>query len=63
MIKRPILHQQTKFRKDRSNHCGDIEIFVNVQDGGRRHLDFSKIQNFNRYPLPGASVRQHAKFG
>ena len=27
-VKRPILRQRTKFRKDRSNHCGDIEIFV-----------------------------------
>ena len=27
-VKRPILHQHTKFRKHRSNRCGDIEIFV-----------------------------------
>ena len=27
-VKRPILHQRTKFRKDRSNRCGDIAIFV-----------------------------------
>jgi len=26
--KRPILHQRTKFRKDRSNRYGDIAIFV-----------------------------------
>ena len=27
-VKRPILHQRTKFRKDRPNRCGDIAIFV-----------------------------------
>jgi len=25
-VKMPILHQHTKFRKDRSNRCGDITI-------------------------------------
>ena len=44
---RPILHQCTKFRKDRSNRCGDIAIFVIFQDGGRRHFGFLKIRNFN----------------
>jgi len=47
-LKRPILHQRTKFRKDRSNHCGDIAIFVIFQDGGRRQLGFSK-QRLIRY--------------
>ena len=46
-VKRPILHQHTKFHKDRSNRCRDIAIFVIFQDGGRRHLGFSKIKNFN----------------
>jgi len=46
-VKRPILHQHTKFRKDRSNRCGDIAIFCDFQDGGCRHLEFSKILNFN----------------
>jgi len=32
-VKRPILHQRTKFRKNRSNRCGDIAIFVIFQDG------------------------------
>ena len=27
-VERPILHQHTKFRKDRSNRYGDIAIFV-----------------------------------
>jgi len=41
------MHQRTKFRKDRSNGCGDIAFFCNFQDSGCRHLEFSKIQNFN----------------
>ena len=45
--KRPILHQRTKFRKDRSNRCRDIAIFVIFQDSGHRHLGFLKIRNFN----------------
>ena len=42
-----ILLQCTKFRKDRSNRCGDVAIFVIFQYSGRRHLGFSKILNFN----------------
>ena len=42
-----ILHQRTKFHKDRSNRYGDIAIFVIFQDGGRRHFGFSKNGNFN----------------
>jgi len=41
------LHQRIKFHKDRSNRCGDIAIFVIFQDGGRHHLGFSTIRNFN----------------
>jgi len=46
-VKRTILHQHTKFRKNRSNRYGDIAIFVIFQDGGRRHFEFSDIRNFN----------------
>ena len=46
-VKRPILHQLSKFCIDRSNLCGDIVIFVIFQYSGRRHLGFSKIRNFN----------------
>jgi len=42
-----ILHQHTKFYKDRSNRYGDIAIFVIFQDGGRRYFGFSKVGNFN----------------
>ena len=49
-VKGHILHQRTKFPKDRSNHYGDIVIF---QDGGRRHFGFSKIRNFNGRSVVG----------
>jgi len=38
-----ILHQRTKFHKDRSNHYGDIAIFVIFQNGSRRRFGFSQI--------------------
>jgi len=44
-VKRPILHQRTKFRKDRSNRCGDIAIFVIFQMAAAAILKFSKIRN------------------
>ena len=46
-VREHILHQRTKFHKDRSNRYGNIAIFVIFQDGGRRHFGFSKIRNFN----------------
>ena len=61
-VKRPILHQHTKFRRDPSNCCGDIAIFVIFQDGGRRHLGFSKIQNFNSWSSASCNMRHRAKF-
>ena len=48
-VKAHILHQCSKFYKDRSIHYGDIAIFVIFQDGGCRHLEFSKIRNFNDF--------------
>ena len=42
-----ILRQRTKLHRDRSNHYGDIAIFVIFQDGGRRQFGFSEIRNFN----------------
>jgi len=42
-VKGHILHQHNKFYRDRSNRYGDIAFFVIFQDGGRRHLEFSKI--------------------
>jgi len=68
------LHQLSKFRKDRSNRCGDIAIFVIFQDGGRRHLGFSKIRNFNTisavrvqyasfYQISSKSVKRLQRYG
>ena len=42
-VKRPIVHHRiNKFRKGRSNCCGDIKISVIFQDGGRHHHGFFK---------------------
>ena len=43
----PILHQRTKFRKDRSKPLRRYRDFCDFQDSGHRHLGFSKIRNFN----------------
>jgi len=74
VVKGPILHQRTKFRKDRSNRCGDIALLVIFQDGGRRHPGFSKIRNFNGrsavrgqyaslYQISSKSVKQLQRYG
>jgi len=56
-VKRPILHQRTKFSKNWFSSCGDITIFCDFQDGGRRHVGFCKIRNFNGLsPLWGQST-------
>ena len=40
VVKRRILHQRTKFRKDRSNCCGDIAIFVIFKMAAAAILNF-----------------------
>jgi len=40
VLKRPILHNHAKFRKDLSIPCCDIAIYVVFQDDDRRHLGF-----------------------
>jgi len=45
-VKRPTLHQRTKFRKDRSNRCGDIAIFVIFQMAAAAMLIFQKKLKF-----------------
>ena len=73
-VKGHVLHQCTKFHKDRSNRYGDIAIFVTFQDGGRRHFAFSKIRNFNDrsavrgqyaslYQILSKSVKQLQRYG
>ena len=53
---RPILHNRAKFREDLPIRCCDIAIFVVFQDGGRRHLGFWKIRNFNEMSPVGKNV-------
>ena len=43
-VKRPILHQRTKYRKDRSSRCGDIAIFVIFQMAAAAILNFQKFE-------------------
>jgi len=53
VVERPILHLLTKFRKDRSNRCGDIAIFVIFKMAAAAKLNFQKNQNFNGRPAVG----------
>jgi len=55
-------HQRTKFRKDRSNRCRDIAIFVIFQMAAAAMLNFQKFEILTVFPLLGANVRHHAKF-
>ena len=50
-VKRPILHQRTKFRKDRSNRCGDIASFVIFQMAAAAILNFQKFEISTAFPL------------
>ena len=43
-VKRPILHQRTKFRKSRSNRYGDIAIFVIFKMAAAAILNFQKFK-------------------
>ena len=48
---RLILHQRTKFSKDRSNRCGDIAIFVIFQMAAADILNFQKFEILMTFPL------------
>ena len=50
-VKRPILHQRTKFRKDRSNRCGYIVIFVIFKMAAVAILNFQKFKILAVDPL------------
>jgi len=50
-VKRPILHQRTKFRKDRSNRCGYIAIFVIFNMAAGAILNFQKLEFLMVFPL------------
>jgi len=45
------LHQLTKFRKDQSNRCGDIAIFVIFKMAAAAILDFQKFEILTVNPL------------
>jgi len=50
-VKTAILHQRTKFPKDRSNRCGDIAIFVIFKIAAAAILDFQKFKLLTVSPL------------
>ena len=50
-VKRFILHQRTKFRKDRSKPLRRYRDFCDFQDGGHRHLAFQKFEILTVGPL------------
>ena len=57
------MHQRTNFRRDRSNRCRDIAIFVIFfKMAAVAILDFQKFNIFTVRPVPGVNVRHHAKF-
>jgi len=45
------LHQRTKFRKDQSNRCGDIAIFVISKMAAAAILNFQKFKLLTVDPL------------
>jgi len=50
-VKRPFLHQRTKYRKDRSNRCGDMAIFFIFKMAASAILDFQKFEILTVSPL------------
>jgi len=45
------LHHRTKFRKDRSNRCGDNAIFVIFKMAAAAILDFQKFEILTADPI------------
>jgi len=50
-VKRPILPQRTKFRKNRSNRCGYIAVFVIFQMAAAAMLNVQKFEILTVFPL------------
>jgi len=50
-VKKPISHQRTKFRKDRSNRCGEFAIFVVFKMAATAILDLQKFEILTIGPL------------
>ena len=62
-MKKPVLRRRTKFRKDRSNRCGDIAmIFMIFKMAAAAILDFQKFEVLTVDPLQVANMRHLAKF-
>ena len=61
VVKRPVLHRPAKIRRDWSNRCGDIAIFVIFKMAAAAILDFQS-RNFNGRFAVGANVRHLPKF-
>jgi len=61
-VKRHILREHTKFRKDWSNRCVDIVIFVIFKMAAAAILDFQKFEILTVGLLTGPTARHHAKF-
>jgi len=59
-VKRPILHQCTKFC-NRSNRCGYITIFVIFKMVAAAILDFQKFKILTVDPVLAANMRHRAK--
>jgi len=59
--KRAILHQRTKFRKNRSNCCGHIAIFVIFKTAATDILDLKKNDILTVSPLNAGSEHHRAK--
>jgi len=50
-VKHPFCTSVPKFRKDRSNRCGDIAIFVIFQMAAAAILNFQKFEILIVFPL------------
>jgi len=50
-VKKPTLHQRTKFPKDRSNRCGYIAIFAIFNMAAAAILNFQKFELLTAFPL------------
>jgi len=61
MVKRPFCISIPNLLKI-GKTVAEISRFLCFPDGRCRHLEFSKIQNFNGLSAIGANVRHHAKF-
>ena len=61
VVKGHILHQRTKFYEDRSNHYGDIAIFVIFKMAAAAILDFQKFELLTVDPRYEANVRHCTK--